>query len=90
VSISGELLSQIASRGSTCQTLESSWRRRCRDDLAAVQCRGQVTVATTLPRQLGHGAMSMPSHAGDGAAEMTWPRRDVDAHANMTPSLICV
>jgi hypothetical protein len=31
-----------------------------------------------LPRQLGRGTMSVPSHAGDQAAEATWPRRDVD------------
>jgi hypothetical protein len=34
--------------------------------------------------------MSVSSHAGDHAIEVTWPRRDVgvDDHANVTPSLI--
>jgi hypothetical protein len=43
-----------------------------------------------LPWQLGHGAMSVPSHAGNRATEVTWSRRDVsvDDHANVTPSLI--
>jgi hypothetical protein len=52
--------------------------------------RRRVIVAMVLPRHLGHGAMSMPSHADDGAAKVTWPRRDVDAHANMTLGLICI
>jgi hypothetical protein len=34
-----------------------------------------------LPRRLGHGAMSLLSHAGDVAAEATWPWRDVDAES---------
>jgi hypothetical protein len=44
-----------------------------------------------LPRQLGRGAMSVPSHAGDRATEATWSRRDVgaDDHGNVTPGLIC-
>jgi hypothetical protein len=32
-----------------------------------------------LPWRLGRGAMWLSSHAGDGAAEATWSRRDVDA-----------
>jgi hypothetical protein len=31
----------------------------------------------SLPRQLGHGVMSLPSHADDVAIETTWSRRDV-------------
>jgi hypothetical protein len=44
------------------------WGRRCLGDVAMVQCRCQVMLATTLP-----------SHAGDGGAEVTWPRRNLDA-----------
>jgi hypothetical protein len=45
---------------------------------------------------VGHGTMSLSSHAGDDVAEAMvppWPQqpwRDVDAHANMTPGLICI
>jgi hypothetical protein len=35
----------------------------------------------TLPRQLGRGAMSLPSHAGDDVAEATWPRRVVSTES---------
>jgi hypothetical protein len=43
-----------------------------------------------LPRRLGHGALSVLSHTGNHATEVTWSRRDVSAddHANVTPSLI--
>jgi hypothetical protein len=42
----------------------------CRGDLAAVRSRCRVILATMLP-----------SHAGDDAAEVTWPRRDIDAES---------
>jgi hypothetical protein len=32
----------------------------------------------------------LPSHAGDGATEMTWPQRDSNDHASMTPGLIYI
>jgi hypothetical protein len=32
-----------------------------------------------VPRLLSHSVMSMPSHAGDAAAEVTWLRRNVNA-----------
>jgi hypothetical protein len=38
-------------------------------------------LVTALPRQLGCDAMYMLSHAGDGAAAVTWPRHDVDAES---------
>jgi hypothetical protein len=38
--------------------------------LAAAQCLSRVMLATTLP-----------SHASDGAAEATWPRRNVDVES---------
>jgi hypothetical protein len=43
-------------------------------------------LAMTLSRQLGHGAMSVLSYAGDGTAEATWLWCDVaaDDHANVT------
>jgi hypothetical protein len=47
-----------------------SWQRLCQSDLAAVECRYQVMLATMRP-----------SHAGDGAAEVTWPRHDVDVES---------
>jgi hypothetical protein len=34
--------------------------------------------------------MSLPSHAGDDTAEVTWPRHDVDTHANKTLGLIYI
>jgi hypothetical protein len=34
-----------------------------------------------LSRWLGHGSMSVSTHAGDGAAEATWPWRDVVAES---------
>jgi hypothetical protein len=37
-------------------------------------------LATTLPRQLGHGTVLL-SHASDGAVEMTWPQHNVDAES---------
>jgi hypothetical protein len=48
-------------------------------------------LAMALLRQLGRGAMSVSSHAGDRAAKVTWSWRDVGAndHANVTPGLIC-
>jgi hypothetical protein len=45
------------------------------------QYRCQVMLAMTLPRQLGHGAMSLSSHADDDATEATWLRRDVSAES---------
>jgi hypothetical protein len=47
-------------------------------------------LAMTLPRQLGHNTMSMPSHASDGDAKATWSWRDVSAddQANMTSGQI--
>jgi hypothetical protein len=47
-------------------------------------------LAMTLPRQLGHNTMSMPSHASDGDAKATWPWRDVaaDDQANMASGQI--
>jgi hypothetical protein len=50
--------------------VESCWRRRWRGDLAAARCRCRVMLATMLP-----------SHAGDGATEATWPRRDINAES---------
>jgi hypothetical protein len=49
-------------------------------------------LAMALSRRLGHGAMSVPSHAGDHSAEATWLWRNVgaDDHANVTPGLICI
>jgi hypothetical protein len=35
----------------------------------------------TLSRELDRDAMYILSHAGDGAVEVTWPRRDVDAES---------
>jgi hypothetical protein len=35
----------------------------------------------SLSRRLGHGAMSMLSHAGDVAVETTWPWCDVAAES---------
>jgi hypothetical protein len=49
---------------------ESYWRWRCRDDLAAVRCLCQVMLAMTLS-----------SHAIDGTAKATWPRRIVSAES---------
>jgi hypothetical protein len=57
---------------------ESCWRRCCR-----------VMLATTLLGQHGHDAMEtpsmlgimLPSHAGEGAAGATYPRREVDAES---------
>jgi hypothetical protein len=34
-----------------------------------------------LPGRLGHDAIYMPSHAGDGAAGVIWSRHDVHAEA---------
>jgi hypothetical protein len=51
-------------------TAESYWWCRCR-----------VMLATALLRQLSCGVMLMLSHAGDDAAEATWPQRDVDAES---------
>jgi hypothetical protein len=48
-----------------------------RGDLAATCCR--VILSMALPRRLGHDAMSVLSHAGDGAVEPTWPWHDVGA-----------
>jgi hypothetical protein len=36
-------------------------------------------LAIALSRQNGRDVMSAPSHAGDDAAEATWPWRDVSA-----------
>jgi hypothetical protein len=41
--------------------------------LAVAQCGYRVTLALVLPRQLGRNAMSVPSHAGDGIVETSWP-----------------
>jgi hypothetical protein len=45
--------------------------------LAVARCRFQVMLAMVLPRRLSRNVMSVLSHAGDGVAEATWPRRDV-------------
>jgi hypothetical protein len=78
------------SRSSDDVNVESCRRWRCRGDvgrgamsllrhagdgaaevtLAVAQCRCQVMLTTTLS-----------SHATDGAADATWPRRDVDAES---------
>jgi hypothetical protein len=47
--------------------IESCWRQRCRDDLVMARYRGQAILVTVLS-----------SHAGDGAARVTWPRCNVD------------
>jgi hypothetical protein len=49
---------------------KSCWRRRCQDNLAAVRCRYRVVLETMLP-----------SHVGNGAAEVTWVRHDIDAES---------
>jgi hypothetical protein len=41
------------------------------------RCRCRVILAMELLRRLGHGAMSIPSHASDGVVEVTWSWRDV-------------
>jgi hypothetical protein len=45
--------------------------------LATAQCLSRVMLAMVLPRRLGHGAMSVSSHTGDRAIEVTWLRHDV-------------
>jgi hypothetical protein len=50
--------------------VESCWQRYRRSDLAVVQCRCQGMLETMLS-----------SHAGDDAAEVTWPRCDVDVES---------
>jgi hypothetical protein len=49
---------------------ESCWRRRCWGNLAAVRCRGRVTLA-----------MVLLSHASDDTAGATWPQCDVDVES---------
>jgi hypothetical protein len=46
-----------------------------------VQCQCRVMLAMVLPRQLGHSAMLVPSHAGNDAVEATWTRCDVSAES---------
>jgi hypothetical protein len=66
---------------------ESYWRWCCQDDLAAARCRCWVMLATALLRWLTTVrcrcwvmlATMPPSRAGNGAAGVTWPWRDVDA-----------
>jgi hypothetical protein len=43
------------------------------------QCWCQVMLVMVLPRQLGHGVMSVLSHAGNDATEVTWLGCDVGA-----------
>jgi hypothetical protein len=43
------------------------------------RCLCRVMLAMALPRRLGNGVMLLPSHAGDGATEATWPWRDIIA-----------
>jgi hypothetical protein len=50
---------------------KSCWRWRCRGDVGRA--------AMSLPRQLGCGVMSLLSHVGDVAAEVTGPWHDVFA-----------
>jgi hypothetical protein len=38
-------------------------------------------LAMALPMRLSHGMMYLLSHAGDGAAEATWPWHDVIAES---------
>jgi hypothetical protein len=47
---------------------ESCWRWCCRYDLATMRYQCRVMLAMAVLRRIGHGAISMPSHAGDGAA----------------------
>jgi hypothetical protein len=56
---------------------ESCWRWRCWGGLAVAWCHCRVMLAMGPPWWLGHGAMSVMSHAGDGATKATWPWRDV-------------
>jgi hypothetical protein len=49
--------------------------------LVVARCHRRVMLAMVLPRQLGRGAMSVPSHAGDGATEATWPQRDISVES---------
>jgi hypothetical protein len=49
--------------------------------LAMARCRCRVMLVMVLPRRLGHITMSVPSHAGDGATEATWPRYDVSVES---------
>jgi hypothetical protein len=44
-------------------------------------CRYRVILVMSLLRQLGCGVMLLPSHAGDVAAEATWPWSDVDVES---------
>jgi hypothetical protein len=48
----------------------SCWQRHCWCDLAVTRCRCRVMVVTILS-----------SHAGDGAARVTWQHHDVDAES---------
>jgi hypothetical protein len=54
----------------TDNATKSSWQRRCQGDLATARCRCRVMLMTILL-----------SHAGDGAAKVTWPQHDVDAES---------
>jgi hypothetical protein len=38
-------------------------------------------LAMVLPRRHGNSAMEVPSHAGVGPVEVTWPRHDVYANS---------
>jgi hypothetical protein len=47
------------------------------DDQVVALCHYRVMLAMEPPRRLGHGMMSMSSHASDGVAKATWPWCDV-------------
>jgi hypothetical protein len=49
--------------------------------LAMMHCRYQAMLVMTLLRRIGRGAMSMPSHASDGATEVIWLRHNVSAES---------
>jgi hypothetical protein len=59
--------------------LKSCWQWCCRGVLAMLRCCCRVMLAMALPRRLGHGVMSLPSHAGDDPAEAFKPWCDVGA-----------
>jgi hypothetical protein len=57
--------------------------------LVIAWCCCQVMMVMALSRRLGRGAMSLPSHAGDGTTESCWQCRcqvDVDHSAMSLPS----
>jgi hypothetical protein len=76
--------------------VKSCWRQCCRGDLATMQCRCRVMLATMLSSPARDDATEVTwprrdvdvmlatmllSHARDDAAEVTWPRSDVDAES---------